>query len=148
RDMEAILGYSSQEYQKIERGVTDLLDTARDRIIQAIHEAGKARIAQLLRDWQESRQQQIAWQAPDSVPEMVILLARREGGLIPLARYLQKVGLKSLGKTRLRSIAQGRRLPAWPVIEQLAKACGVGDLAEARHSWSEQYRARLQKRGT
>lgn len=148
RDMEAILGYSSQEYQKIERGVTDLLDTARDRIVQAIHDAGKNRVASLLRDWQARREQQTAWQAPDSVPEMITLLARREGGLIPLARYLQKVGLKTLGKTRLRSIAQGRRLPAWPVIEQLAKACGVVDLAEARHSWAEQYRARFQKKGT
>src|SRR5262249_26445091 len=39
KDMEPILGYSSLEYQRIERGVGALTDAARERILQAIHRA-------------------------------------------------------------------------------------------------------------
>src|SRR5262249_44779641 len=49
-DMEPILGYSNLEYQKIERGVVPLLDTARDRILQAIDQAGKDRVQRLLKE--------------------------------------------------------------------------------------------------
>ena len=48
RDMESILGYSSLEYQKIERGVQVLSSTAYERIVQAIHSAGQGRVEALL----------------------------------------------------------------------------------------------------
>ncbi|MBM4073248.1 MAG: hypothetical protein FJ271_30650 [Planctomycetes bacterium] len=146
-DMERVLGYSSQEYQKIERGVTPLRDTANDRILQAIHDAGKVRLADLHRAWKARLDQRLAWQDPPSVAGMIALLARREGGLIPLARCLDKAGLKDMGKTRLRTIMQGRKVPPWPVLLRVARACGVADLSEVKHDWMERYRAELQKRG-
>src|SRR5262249_9749319 len=67
RDMEAILGYSSLEYQKIERGVQPLMDTAHERILHAIHAAGQRRVETLLRQQQERETERIAWQRPSTV---------------------------------------------------------------------------------
>src|SRR5581483_4237248 len=39
RDMEPILGYTALEYQRLERGVGPLADTARERILQAVNRA-------------------------------------------------------------------------------------------------------------
>lgn len=146
-DMEPILGYSSLEYQRIERGTIALADTASDRILQAILQAGQKRIAALAGAWQARQAERVAWQSPPTVQALFTLLARREGGLIGLARFLDKAGLRGLGKTRLRTIARRGKLPTWPVVEQVARACGVVDLSEARQDWSERYRVQLQKRG-
>ena len=74
RDMEPILGYSSLEYQKIERGVQPLMDTARQRILDAIHAAGQRRVETLLQQRQQREAQRVAWQCPASVQELITLL--------------------------------------------------------------------------
>ena len=145
RDMEAVLGYSSLEYQKIERGVSPLLESAEQRILTAIHQAGGKRLSELLQERGRRQLEQAAWQTPTSVPMLVGLLARREGGLIPLARRLRKAGLKRLWPGRLRAIRQGAEVPPWPVLQHLAQACGVVELAEVQRDWAQRYRARLEE---
>jgi transcriptional regulator with XRE-family HTH domain len=144
-DMEAVLGYPALEYQKIERGVSPLLESAAARILTAIHQAGAKRLSTLLEERRRRQLEQSAWQTPTSVPMLVALLARREGGLIPLARRLRAAGLKRLWPGRLRAIRQGAEVPPWPVLQQLAQVAGVVDLAEVRRDWTERYRARLEE---
>ncbi len=143
--MEAILGYTSLEYQRIERGVTPLLETARARILQALENAGEARVAALLRERANRETRRYAWQAPPAMPAMVSLLAVREGGLIPLARFLRQAGLKGLWTGRLRAISQGKETPPWHTVEMIAKACRVTDLSEVRGDWEQRYRLQLQR---
>lgn len=145
-DLEPVLGYPSAEYQRIERGVLPLAPSARARILEAIHRAGRHRVEALraLRGERAARRE--AWRSPPSVAALVALLAEREGGLIPLTRLLRHEGLKGLWTGRLRAIAQGREVPPWPVLEQIAEAAGVGDRDAARRDWLERYRALLQKR--
>src|SRR5205814_1765894 len=83
KDMEPLLGCSSLEYQRLERGVGPLLPTARDRILQAIHQAGRQRVAALLQRRTAREAERAAWKTPTSVPELITLLAKREGGLMP-----------------------------------------------------------------
>jgi transcriptional regulator with XRE-family HTH domain len=146
RDMEPILGYASLEYQKIERGITPLRPTAQERILQAIHQAGTRRLESLLRHRRDLECASAAWQAPPSARDVVVLLARREGGLVPLARRLREAGVKGLWTGRLRAIAQGAEVPAWPVLAEIGRTCGVKDLSEARRDWADRYREQLQKR--
>jgi transcriptional regulator with XRE-family HTH domain len=145
RDMEGVLGYSALEYQKIERGVSPLLASAEDRILTAVHQAGAKRLSELLNECRRRQRDQAAWRTPTSVPMLVSLLARREGGLIPLARQLREAGLPRLWPGRLRAIRQGEEVPAWPVLKQLAEAAGVVELTEVRRDWVERYRARLEE---
>jgi transcriptional regulator with XRE-family HTH domain len=144
-DTEPILGYSRLEYQKIERGVVPVLDSARDRILQALHQAGRHRIEQLLERRRVRDQEQYAWQAPDSVPSLIMLLARREGGLIPLGRCLRAAGLSGLWIGKLRAIARGLETPPWLVLERIGKACGVTEMAEVYHDWTARYRLHLHR---
>src|SRR5207249_5742898 len=132
KHMEAILGYTNAEYQRIERGVSPLLDTALARILQAVHQAGQRRVAALLQQRTSRAAERSAWQVPPSVATMIRLLARREGGLIPLTRHLKAAGLKGLWTGRLRAIARGADVPVWKVLEQIGRACGVVDLTEVR----------------
>jgi transcriptional regulator with XRE-family HTH domain len=141
KDLQAILGYSSQEYQRIERGISPLLDSARARILEAVHAAGRRRVHDLLERRRRRAAEQMAWQAPPSVPALVALLARREGGLIPLTRLLRQAGVKGLWAGRLRALTQGKDIPAWPLVEHIGRACGVPDLSEVRRDWAERYRA-------
>jgi transcriptional regulator with XRE-family HTH domain len=145
REMEPILGYTSQEYQRIERGVTSMQDTAYARILEAIHRAGRRRVENLLQQRSAREAERAAWRSPTSVADLITRLAKREGGLIPLARLVRKAGLKGLWTDRLRAIAKGQEIPSWPVLEQIGKACGVSDLSEVRHDWITRYRAQLQK---
>jgi transcriptional regulator with XRE-family HTH domain len=144
KDMERILGYSSLEYQRIERGVTPLAETARARILQAIHQAGQRRVEELLERRRHLEAGRLAWQAPLSVTALVTLLAEREGGLIPLARFLRKAGLKGCWAGRLRAIAQGIEIPAWPVLGQIARAARIDDVSALQSDWDNGYRQRLQ----
>jgi transcriptional regulator with XRE-family HTH domain len=144
-EMESILGYSRLEYQKIERGVVPLLDTARERILQAIHQAGQSRIETLLKHRRECQMRREAWRAPPSVAALIGLLAEREGGLIPLSRCFHKAGLKGLWIGRLRAIARGQETPAWLVLERIGRACGVTEMAEVYHDWTARYRAQLHR---
>ncbi len=144
KDMQPILGYSSLEYQRIERGVTPLLDTARERILQTLRQAGRRKVEELLARRRARLAERGAWQTPPSVAALIKLLARREGGLIPLARFLRKAGIKGFWASRLRAVAQGAEVPCWFLLEGLARACGVDELDEVRRDWAERYRARLQ----
>src|SRR5205085_2622811 len=85
-----------------------------------------------------------AWQAPATVTDLVALLARREGGILPLARLLRRAGLRGLWAGRLRAIAAGAEVPAWPVLAQVAEACGVTERGALRCDWEERYREALQ----
>ncbi len=146
RDMEAILGYPNLEYQRIERGVQHVLDAARQRIVQAIHAAGQQRIAELLERRRRHMAELSAWQAPPTAAALVALLAEREGGLIPLMRCLKRAGLSGLWVGRLRALARGTHVPSWPVLERIAKACGVQELSEVRRDWRERFREQLEKK--
>jgi transcriptional regulator with XRE-family HTH domain len=145
-DMERILGYSRLEYQRIERGVGPLLDTGRERILQAIHEVGQGRVEALfqLRDARDAEQS--AWRTPASVRELITLLATREGGLVPLGRHLRRAGLTGLWIGRLRAIARGQETPPWLVLEHIARTCEVAEMGDVYHDWTARYRAYLQAR--
>jgi len=142
-DMEDILGYTRLEYQKIERGVSPLLDSARTRILEAIAQAGRRRVEGLLQQRQVRETEQIGWQTPSSIAQLITLLARREGGLVRLARYLKQAGLRSLWPGRLKTMARGKEVPAWPVLEQIGQACNVPEMGDVRRDWAERYRAKL-----
>ncbi|HYT90760.1 MAG TPA: hypothetical protein VEL76_18775, partial [Gemmataceae bacterium] len=144
-EMEAILGYGSLEYQKIERGVSPLRETAEARILQAIQQAGERRTEALLARRQALQAERRGWESPTSTIDLVVQLARREGGVLPLARLLKRAGLKGLWTGRLRAIAAGDEVPAWPVLAEVARVCKVTDLTEVRHDWAERYRQHLQK---
>ncbi len=145
RDMEPILGYSSLEYQKIERGVQPLLGSAQERILNAIHAAGQRRIETLLHQRQEREEERVAWQRPSSVQALITLLARREGGLIPLSRQLKRLGLKGLWTARLRAISHGKEVPPWCVLERIARACQVADWDDVHEDWQQRYREQLER---
>jgi transcriptional regulator with XRE-family HTH domain len=146
-DMEPVLGYTPLEYQRIERGVGPLSDPARARILEAVHRAGRRRVEALLQAKAARDAARVAWRSPPSVRELVARLARREGGLLPLARLLRRAGLTGVRAGRLRAIAAGEELPAWPAVEQVARAGDVADLAAVRQDWRERYRARLDGNG-
>jgi transcriptional regulator with XRE-family HTH domain len=145
-DMEAILGYTSLEYQRIERGVGALSETAGARIVQAIRQAGERRVAALLQKHASDQAGREAWRSPPSASSLVKLLARREGGFLPLARRLRRAGLRGLWPGRLRDMANGDHLPAWPILERIGLACGVTDFTAARRDWGEAYRQQLAAR--
>jgi transcriptional regulator with XRE-family HTH domain len=145
RDMQAILGYDPLEYQRIERGNVPLRDTARERILQAVHEAGRRRTEGLLQQRADRETAREGWQSPPSVPELITLLARREGGLIPLARLLRQAGVRGLWPGRLRAVGQGLEVPSWHVLEQIGRAGDVPDLSQAWLDWTDRYRARLRQ---
>jgi transcriptional regulator with XRE-family HTH domain len=145
-DIAPVLGYSSREYQLIERGQEPLRESARARVLEAIHRAGQARVEEVRRRQRERTQQRSAWRTPPTLRELVARLAEREGGLAPLARHLRRAGLAALGTGRLRAIARGRWVPAWPVLEAIGRAGGVADLDGVRADWAERYRARLGQR--
>src|SRR5438132_6774433 len=141
-DTDKILRSPRLDYQQIERGVVPLLDTARDRILQAIHKAGQERVEALMQHRRAQQSESAAWQAPPSISGLIVLLARREGGLIPLSRCLRRAGLKGLWIGRLRAMARGQDTPPWLVLERIGKACGVVEMAEVYHDWTARYRAK------
>jgi transcriptional regulator with XRE-family HTH domain len=145
RDMEEILGYTSLEYQKIERGVTALPESALQRILDAVHRAGQRRVEGLLRQREELAVQSQAWQAPASLRDLFARLAVREGGVLPLARLLRRAGVRGLWAGRLRAIIEGEDVPAWPVVVQVGRACKVVDLTAVHDDWRERYREQLQR---
>ncbi len=145
REMEPILGYTSLEYQKIERGVQPLADTARQRIQDAIHAAGQRRVESLLQQRRQREAERVAWQRPPSVQALITLLARREGGFIPLSRQLKRLGLKGLWAARLRAVSRGEEVPPWCVLERIATACQVADWDDVHEDWQQRYREQLRR---
>jgi transcriptional regulator with XRE-family HTH domain len=145
KDVAPLLGYGPREYQKVEGGAEPLRDTARERILQAIHAAGQKRVEDLLAYRRALQAQRLAWRAPRSVAELITLLARREGGLAPLVRLLRRTpGLDGLSTVRLRGIVRGAETPPWCLLFAIGAACGVEDLTIAHHDWAERYRAALE----
>jgi transcriptional regulator with XRE-family HTH domain len=147
KDMEAILAYTPMEYQKIERGVGPLSEAARLRILEAVHRAGQRRVELLLKSRDLRNAERDAWRSPPTLQAMVALLANREGGFIPLMRFLRQARVTSFWPGRLRSIAQGLEVPPWPLVNRIGSACGVPDLGTVLDDWRDQYRTRLQDTG-
>jgi transcriptional regulator with XRE-family HTH domain len=145
KDLEPILGYTPLEYQRLERGVGPLTDAARERILQAIERAGQQRVEALLQQRDARETERSSWQTPPSVRALIVRLARREGGIIPLTRYLRQSGVPGLWAARLRALARGEELPPWPLLERIGQACGVPDLSEVLQDWRTRYQARLQE---
>jgi transcriptional regulator with XRE-family HTH domain len=146
-DMPPVLGYTAEEYQRLERGVGPLSDAARARIVQAIHRAGARKVEGLLQARDERDAERDAWRAPPTVAALVVQLARREGGIIPLARCLRRAGVGGFTPERLRIMARGEEVPPWALVERIGGACGVPDLSAVRCDWQERYRRRLQASG-
>jgi transcriptional regulator with XRE-family HTH domain len=144
-DMEPILGYTALEYQKIERGVQPLAETACQRILQAVHEAGRRRVEALLQRRRQRQTEQKAWQRPSSVRTLIGLLAEREGGLIPLSRHLKRLGLKGLWTARLRAIGRGEEVPSWCLLERIARAGEVENFDDVHDDWHQRYREHLRR---
>jgi transcriptional regulator with XRE-family HTH domain len=147
RDMEPILGYSPLEFQRIERGVVRLSETAQARVLSALEKAGEQRVTDLLARRQAEQNRLAGWRAPASVIEMIGLLVEREGGLVPLTRTLRRAGVMGIWPGRLKAMAAGGEVPPWPVLEKIGQACGVADLSNARDDWQMQYRKRLEAAG-
>jgi transcriptional regulator with XRE-family HTH domain len=141
------LGYTNLEYQKIERGIEAVLDSAKARIIDAIHQAGKKRVQDLLNYRSDCETAKQAWRSPGSIRELIERLCKREGGLLPLVRCLKLPGLKESWLRRLRAIARGEETPTWPQMEQIARAGEVVDLSQTRRDWANRYRAWLVSQG-
>ena len=141
------LGYTNLEFQKVERGIEHILDSAKERIIAAIHQAGKLRLQELFqyqRDCETARQ---AWKNPSTVCELIERLAQREGGVLPLARRLRLAGLDKTWTRRLHAIAQGREVPTWPELKQIARVGEVSELSQTKRDWTNRYRAWLVSKG-
>jgi transcriptional regulator with XRE-family HTH domain len=141
------LGYTNLEYQKVERGIEQLMDSAKDRILTAIHHFGELRLQELFqyqRDCETARQ---AWKNPSSVSELVQRLAQREGGTIPLARRLRQAGLDKTWTRRLHAIAHSLEVPTWPELKQIARVGEVSNLSEVRRDWATRYRNLLISKG-
>lgn len=142
-DLEPVLGYGRLEYQRLERGVTPLLETARRRILDAVEKAGRQRLADLLARREQGRLARAAWQHPTTVVELVAGLAEREGGLIPLGRLLRDAGVKGLWVDRLRRVVRGDDVPTWHLLAEVARVGGVVDLDAVFADWAERYREEL-----
>ena len=140
------LGYTNLEYQKVERGLEPLFDSAKVRIIEAIHQAGKIRLQELLKFRSDREIARQAWRTPGSISQLIERLCQREGGLLPLVRCLKLPGLKESWLRRLRAIARGEESPTWPQMQQIARAGEVIDLSQTRQDWAIRYRAWLTSR--
>jgi len=146
-DVPEVLGYTSLEYQRIERGVESLSETAGQRISEALERAGQQRVAALLARRDSRLRDATAWRSPASAAELVNLLSRREGGLAPLARQLKQAGCRGVSVPRLRAIARGTDLPAWFWLREVARTMKVTDLDRLREDWQLRQRERLQRGG-
>jgi len=141
-----LLGYTSLEYQKIERGIEEISESARKRILEGIEHAGHLRVRDVFRRRTERDVRREAWRAPSSVTEFLSLLARREGGIVPFSRMLKEAGLYGISPPRLRSFIIQEETPTWYLLQQIADLCGVKKLQGVHLDWIQRYRAQLQKR--
>ena len=141
-----VLGYSSLEYQKIERGIEQLSDSARTRILLALAEAGYKKVAGIFERRSQRDSKRVAWKSPDSVSEMIRLLAIREGGLVPLSRKLRDAKLAGISPPRLRSYLQKEETPSWSLMHGIAESCGVRNLGDVHINWIHRYREQLKQK--
>jgi transcriptional regulator with XRE-family HTH domain len=143
-DVPEVLGYSSLEYQRIERGVEPLTDNASQRILEAFERVGRERVAALLARRQARLRDSSSWQSPASAADMISLLARREGGLAPLARQLKRAGCRGVSVPRLRAVARGVDLPAWCWLREVARLMKITEIAAMQEDWQMRHRQRLE----
>ncbi len=145
-DAAKVLGYTSLEYQKIERGIEQLSDSARTRILKALSEAGYEKVDRIFQRRNRRDTKRVAWKSPGSVSEMIRLLAVREGGLVPLSRTLRDAELAGISPPRLRSYLQEEETPSWSLLHGIAESCGVKKLGEVHINWIHRYREQLKKK--
>jgi transcriptional regulator with XRE-family HTH domain len=145
-DAARVLGYTSLEYQKIERGIEQLSDSARSRIIEALTDAGHKKVAEIFERRSQRDSKRVAWKSPRSVSDMIRLLAVREGGLVPLSRELRDAKLAGISPPRLRSYLQEEETPSWSLLHGIAESCGVKNLGEVHINWIHRYREQLQQK--
>ena len=145
-DAARVLGYTSLEYQKIERGIEQLSDTARSRIIGALADAGYKKVAEIFERRSQRDSKRVEWKSPGSVSDMIRLLAVREGGLVPLSRKLKDAELAGISPPRLRSYLQAEETPSWSLLHGIAESCGVRNLGEVHINWIHRYREQLKQK--
>ncbi len=145
-DAARVLGYTSLEYQKIERGIEPLSDTARIRILGALAVAGHKKVAGIFERRSQRDSKRVAWKSPRSVSDMIRLLAVREGGLVPLSRKLKDAELAGISPPRLRSYLQEEETPSWSLLHGIAESCGVRNLGEVHINWIHRYREQLKQK--
>jgi transcriptional regulator with XRE-family HTH domain len=141
-----LLGYSSLEYQKIERGIEPLTESGRKRIIEALEEAGHEKLGEVFIRRTARDQRRQAWRQPKSVTGMLKLLAEREGGVVPLARLLADAGLYGISPPRLRSYMLEEETPTWHLLQQIADTCDIMKLQAVHLDWIHRYRSQLQQK--
>ena len=145
-DAARVLGYTSLEYQKIERGIEQLSDSARMRILKALAEAGYEKVGEIFQRRSQRDTKRGAWKSPGSVSEMIRLLAIREGGLVPLSRKLRDAELAGISPPRLRSYLQEEETPSWSLLHGIAESCGVKNLGDVHINWIHRYREQLKQK--
>lgn len=145
-DAAKVLGYTSLEYQKIERGIEQLSDSARARIMSALTDAGYEKVGEIFQRRSLRDTKRVAWKSPSSVSEMIRLLAVREGGLVPLSRKLREAELAGISPPRLRSYLQEEETPSWSLLHGIAESCGVKNLGEVHINWIHRYREQLKQK--
>jgi transcriptional regulator with XRE-family HTH domain len=145
-DAARVLGYTSLEYQKIERGIEQLSDSARTRILKALSESGYEKVGEIFQRRSQRDMKRVAWKSPGSVSEMIRLLAVREGGLVPLSRKLRDAKLSGISPPRLRSYLQEEETPSWSLLHGIAESCSVKHLGEVHINWIHRYREQLSQK--
>ena len=145
-DAAETLGYTSLEYQKIERGIEQLSDSARQRILEALSRAGYQKVSEIFERRNKRDKKRVAWKSPGSVSEMIQLLAVREGGLVPLSRKLRDANLAGISPPRLRSYLQDEETPSWSLLHGIAESCGVTRLGDVHINWIHRYREQLKQK--
>jgi len=141
-----LLGYSNLEYQKIERGIEPLTESGRQRIIEALEDAGHQKVREVFVRRTARDQRRQAWRQPKTVSAMLKLLAEREGGVVPLARLLAEAGLYGISPPRLRSYMVEEETPTWFLLQQIAETCGIMKLQAVHIDWIHRYRSQLQQK--
>lgn len=139
-----LLGYSSLEYQKIERGIEPLAATGRERILTALAAAGQKKIDGIFSGRNDRDHKRLAWKTPANVTDMIKALAKREGGIVPLSRMLRAAKLYGISPPRLRSYLIGEETPTWHLLQQIADVCKVLRLQVVHIDWIHRYRQQLQ----
>jgi transcriptional regulator with XRE-family HTH domain len=144
-EIEPALGYTWGQYQQLERSLLRLTEAGYQRTLAALEQAGQHRVGSLLAQRANQQRQRLTWQAPPSAPALIEMLAQREGGLIPLARLLKNASVRRVWPDRLRTIARGGEVPAWPVLEEIARVGAVRDVRAVHADWRTRYRQQLEQ---
>ncbi len=141
-----VLGYTSLEYQKVERGIEPITESARKRILDAYERAGHQRVAELFQRRTDRDVKRLAWQSPTTVADFLTNLAAREGGVVPLCRMLTKAGLYGVSVPQVRSYIFGQFTPTWYLLQQIADHCNVKKLQSVHLDWIRRYRSQVSKK--